>query len=97
VYFLLSLLLLTASPALADRSYLLAQSDPDEAYDPFIDYSEFDEASDEEADINFFRHGRFLSVGLVAGHRGFTGNFTKNYTASPTFGVMLISSISDLP
>ena len=38
-------------------SYLLAQAEVDDSYDPFSDYSEFDEASDEEADINFFRHG----------------------------------------
>ena len=51
----------------APKSYLLAQTDPEEAYDPFTDYSEFDEASDEEADINFFRNGRFFTVGLAMG------------------------------
>lgn len=71
------------------KHYLLAQSDPDEAYDPFSDYSEFDEASDEEADINFFRNGRFFTVGLTAGMRGFTGNFAKIYSGAPTFGLYL--------
>lgn len=71
------------------RNYLLAQTDPDEAYDPFSDYSEFDEASDEEADINFFRNGRFFTVGLAGGMRGFTGNFAKTYQAAPTFGLYL--------
>jgi hypothetical protein len=91
VFILLALVFLTSAPALADsqRHYLLAQSDPDEAYDPFSDYSEFDEASDEEADINFFRNGRFFTVGLAAGQRGFTGNFAKAYKAAPTFGVLL--------
>ena len=52
--------------------YLLAQNTPatnqntqnidEESFDPFSDYSEFDESSDEEADINFFRNGRFLTV-----------------------------------
>lgn len=88
LYLLLALLFLSSSPAFA-KSYLLAQSDPDEAYDPFSDYSEFDEASDEEADINFFRHGRFFTVGLAAGQRGFTGNFNKSYKAAPTFGILL--------
>lgn len=69
--------------------YLLAQSDPEDIYDPFSDYSEFDEASDEEADINFFRHGRFFTVGLTAGYRGFTGNFQKNYGSGPAYGVFL--------
>jgi len=71
------------------KHYLIAQSDPDEAYDPFSDYSEFDEASDEEADINFFRNGRFFTVGLAAGMRGFTGNFAKTYSMAPTFGLYL--------
>ena len=88
ILFLFSILLLHSSPVLA-KSYLLAQSDPDEAYDPFIDYSEFDEASDEEADINFFRHGRFFTVGLVGGQRDFTGNFKGAYSGAPTFGVLL--------
>lgn len=68
---------------------LLAQTDPDEAYDPFSDYSEFDEASDEEADINFFRNGRFFTVALTGGYRGFTGNFAKVYTGAPLFGLAL--------
>ena len=71
------------------QSYLLAQSDPDEAYDPFSDYSEFDEDSDEEADVNFFRNGRFFTVGLAGGYRGFTGNFADQYSAAPTFGLFL--------
>lgn len=69
--------------------FLLAQTDPDEAYDPFTDYSEFDEASDEEADINFFRNGRFFTVGLLLGPRGFTENMAKVYSTAPTFGLSL--------
>lgn len=68
---------------------LLAQADPDEAYDPFTDYSEFDEASDEEADINFFRNGRFLTVGLLLGTRGYTDNMAKIYNQAPAFGLSL--------
>lgn len=71
------------------KPYLLAQVDPDEAYDPFTDYSEFDEESDEEADINFFRNGRFFTIGLAGGTRGFTGNFADAYGAGPTFGIFL--------
>lgn len=71
------------------KSYLLSQVDPDEAYDPFTDYSEFDEESDEEADINFFRNGRFFTIGLLGGYRGFTGNFADAYAGSPTFGISL--------
>jgi len=71
------------------QHYLLAQTDPDEAFDPFTDYSEFDEESDEEADINFFRNGRFLTAGLVGGFTGFTGNFQSIYGSGPSFGLDL--------
>lgn len=90
---LLPLLLLSISSvshAQSDqKSYLMAQTDLDESYDPFTDYSEFDEESDEEADINFFRNGRFFTVGLATGYRGFTGNFADIYGGAPTFGLFL--------
>ncbi len=66
-----------------------AQSDPDEAFDPFSDYSEFDEASDEEADLNFFKNGRFFTLGIAAGLRGFTDNFAKNYGQGATYGFLI--------
>jgi hypothetical protein len=78
-----------AADSIEHKSYLLAQTDPDEAYDPFTDYSEFDEESDEEADINFFRNGRFFTIGLMGGYRGFTGNFATTYDGAPTFGLFL--------
>ncbi|ASD63765.1 outer membrane beta-barrel protein [Bdellovibrio bacteriovorus] len=71
------------------KSYLISQVDADEAYDPFTDYSEFEEESDEEADINFFRNGRFFTIGLAGGMRGFTGNFADAYSSAPTFGIFL--------
>lgn len=84
-------LLIASAPAHAQisGSYLLAQSDPDEAFDPFADYSEFDEASEEEADINFFRNGRFFTVGLAGGLRNFTGNFAEQYQSGPAYGLIL--------
>jgi len=90
---LLALLLGMSLPnrahAQEQKHYLIAQTDPDEAYDPFSDYSEFDEDSEEEADIYFFKNGRFLTVGLAAGYRGFTGNFADEYSSSPNFGIFL--------
>lgn len=71
------------------NGYLLAQVDPDEAYDPFADYSEFDEDSEEEADINFFRNGRFLTAALMTGYRTFTGGMATNQAAGPTYGLQL--------
>ncbi len=72
-----------------EGGFQIAQVDPDEGYDPFSDYSEFDEESDEEADINFFRNGRFLTAGLAGGMRGFTGNMADTYTSGSTFGIFL--------
>jgi hypothetical protein len=44
----------------------------DESYDPFADYSEFAESAEQEADINFFRNGRFFTLGFQGGYRRFT-------------------------
>ncbi len=76
--------------------FQMAQADTaDDSYDPFSDYSEFDENSDEEADIHFFRTGRFFTVGLPAGMRQFTGNLGDIYTASQSYG-LFISYFFDL-
>jgi hypothetical protein len=67
----------------------VAQFDADDTYDPFADYSEFDEAQEEEADINFFRHGRFVTLGFLGGMRGFTSGLSTIYTSAPAFGLFL--------
>jgi hypothetical protein len=72
-----------------EGSFQLAQTDTDESYDPFSDYSEFDEASDEEADINFFKNGRFFTIGLAVGMRGFTENLAKVYGSGASYGILL--------
>lgn len=74
---------------LPPESKTLAQFDADDAYDPFADYSEFDEAQEEEADINFFRHGRFVTLGFIGGMRGFTQGLSQLYTPAPAFGLFL--------
>ena len=58
-------------------------------YDPFSDYSEFAEASEEEADLNFFKNGRMLSAHLIAGQRTFIGHFKDYYSDAPIFGIYL--------
>lgn len=73
----------------AALSPLYAQAEADDSYDPFADYSEFDEASDEEADINFFRNGRFFTLGFIGGYRGFTETLGQIYSAAPDFGLFL--------
>ena len=70
-------------------SPLLAENEVDESYDPFADYSEFDQASDEEADINFFRNGRFFTIGVLGGYRMVTDNMAKLYQGAPAYGLYL--------
>lgn len=57
-------------------------------YDPFADYSEFTEATSEEADINFFKHGRMISVAGALGLHGHTGNLGKYNTRDPMMGLV---------
>ncbi len=98
--FLLAVVLastLTANSARADESaghrlqlppgFLLAQSD--DSYDPFADYSEFDEAVDEEEDLNFFRNGRLLTLGFIGGYRGWTQTLNKIYAGNVSFGLFI--------
>ena len=57
---------------------LLAQFEQvGEHYDPFADYSEFEEASEEEADVHFFTNGRLLNFGGLFGPRWFTSELGK--------------------
>lgn len=90
----LAIFALWGGHARADEYHLLegtkvAQFDADDTYDPFADYSEFDEAQDEEADINFFRNGRFVTVGFTGGFRGFTGGLGSMYRPATAFGLYL--------
>ncbi|MGE3680749.1 MAG: outer membrane beta-barrel protein [Bdellovibrionales bacterium] len=71
------------------EAHTVAQFDADDTYDPFADYSEFDEAQEEEADINFFRNGRFVTLGFLGGPRGFTEGMGDMYKLSPAFGLYL--------
>lgn len=68
---------------------LLAQSEEDDAYDPFADYSEFEESADEEEDINFFRNGRLFTIGFIAGYRDWTGTLGNIYSGDPNFGLFM--------
>lgn len=82
-FFVVYLLLLLSSPHSAYAQEV------DDSYDPFADYSEFEGATEEEADINFFKNGRFFTIGFVGGYRSFTGNLNKLYEPSPAFGIFL--------
>lgn len=81
IYFLLFALVFSGA--------IHAQSESSDAFDPFSDYSEFDQDSDEEADVNFFRNGRLLTLGLASGVRQFTENMSKTYGSGPNFGIQI--------
>jgi hypothetical protein len=93
-WILLAVFLLTpsvfgAEPSILQMPNLVAANDGDDSYDPFADYSEFEEASDEEADINFFRNGRFFTIGLGLGYRRFTNVMGEIYAPGTSFGGFL--------
>ena len=63
----------------AKETKFLAQfEEVGEHYDPFADYAEFEEASEEEADVHFFTNGRLITAGGLLGTRKFTGNLGKS-------------------
>lgn len=80
--------LVTASVLLPSKS--LAQTttpEADDSFDPFSDYNEFEQETDEEADIHFLRNGRYLTLGLLVGYRDFTKGFSEGYDPGLDYGV----------
>lgn len=73
-------LLIVSAPA-------FAQDDQESVYDPFIDYSEFEEAGEEEADVNFFRNGRLLTAALAVGQRTFTQGMNEVLSDNVAYGL----------
>ncbi len=74
---------------LGHNSTTMAQDDvqSEDNFDPFSDYSEFTEAASEEADINFFRNGRLLNIGISTGYKGFIGgDYSEYYSQTASFG-----------
>jgi hypothetical protein len=61
----------------------------DSNFDPFSDYAEFEEGSEEEADVNFFHNGRFFTLGLMVGHQSFTDTLGILYKPTFTYGVFI--------
>jgi hypothetical protein len=80
--------ILIAASALPTQM-VFAQDEEGDVYDPFIDYSEFEEAGDEEADINFFRNGRLFTAGLAVGQRTFTEGMGKIFEDDLHYGLYL--------
>ncbi|MEZ4872784.1 MAG: outer membrane beta-barrel protein [Bdellovibrionales bacterium] len=66
-----------------------AQSEMEDVYDPFSDFSEFDESADQEADINFFKNGRLFNLGLLVGQRAYTEGLAQVYNPGVGVGFFL--------
>lgn len=64
-----------------------AAPEADDSFDPFSDYNEFDQETDEEADIHFLRNGRYLTLGLLLGYRDFTKGFAEGYDPGLNYGL----------
>ncbi|MEK6627761.1 MAG: hypothetical protein AABY53_03975, partial [Bdellovibrionota bacterium] len=72
--------------SLLEQHSYAQNTEVDEGFDPFSDYNETEQNAEEEADINFFKNGRFLTLGLLLGYRGYTDGLSQGYTASPAWG-----------
>lgn len=59
----------------------------DDTYDPFADFSEFEPNADEEADIHFFKNGRFFNFALLLGGRTWTQGLGEHMTPAPAYGL----------
>lgn len=75
------------------NSKLKAQEEPtqlsiDESFDPFADYNEYEQDSEQEADIHFLRNGRYLTLAFAGGYRSFIGGgFAEAYRANIHYGM----------
>ncbi len=85
-YFLLPLIAFILTMSTGSHSYAQAL-ESDESFDPFSDYNEFEQDTDEEADINFLKNGRYLTLALVSGYRGFTDGFSQAYGGNFIYGL----------
>ena len=88
--FFIYLMGINVATATMAQSWLIAQNTQKEteinAYDPFADYSEFENTAEEQENINFFQTGRFLTMGATGGIKLFTLNMAALYQIGPTYG-----------
>lgn len=85
-----TLLLAFACATVVTTGSTMAHADEaQDAYDPFIDYNEYESADEEEADINFFQNGRMLTMGFLLGQRSFTEGMGEIFNDDAVFGMYL--------
>ncbi len=87
LYFIILICFIITAP-LRSAMAQTTSTDVDESFDPFADYNEFEQQSEEEADINFLRNGRYLTLAFISGYRGFVGGgFAQAYKGNIDYGV----------
>lgn len=84
---LIAFILVTIGVTTPMKSVAQSAPEADDSFDPFSDYNEFEQETEEEADIHFLRNGRYLTLGLLAGYRDFTKGFSEGYEPSLDYGV----------
>ena len=80
-------------PSFSRTHQLIAQNQSTETnvnpYDPFADYSEFENTEEELENIYFFQNSRFLTLGLKGGLKLFTLNMAALYNLGPIYSFYL--------
>ncbi len=95
---LLALLMVLFSPVLClsqitsnrESTHPTAQTGSEDFFDQFFDYNEFDEGFDEKPQTSFFQNGRFFTLGLMLGSKGFTDDLSKAYTPNGNYGLYMV-------
>ena len=77
-----------------EKNLLLTQSEA--AFDPFIDYGDFQDNVTEEENIIFFQSGRSLNISLLGGYEAITFNIAQIYGDTPFMAGMAVSFFFDL-
>ena len=76
-------------PSAVGKSLLIAESDS-MVFNPFIDYSELQDKVSEQESINFFEHGRSLTIIAYGGYEAVSFNMSHIYGDAPAvFGTAL--------
>ena len=91
---LFSVLILLTGKAVGSSfsSSLFAVNDsdsPSDAYDLYIDYTEFERTKEERQDIRFFKEGRFLTIGGTFGGKFFTGSMSQQLKPYLNYGFQI--------
>ena len=71
---------------LGPQPLFLVQNEVGGAFDPFIDYGEFQDNVAEEESINFFKNGRSLTISLMGGYEALSLNIRQIYGDAAVVG-----------